>query len=204
MDRVCVFIDGSGFYFGLKRNNRNTRVDYYEFSKAIAGPDRKLFRTFYYNSAYDPTLSPEQFKGQQPFLESLARTPYLELRYGRIIPTREGGFKEKGTGVRLASDLVYYASRNFFETAIVITEDTDFAASLSQVKELGPHVELGLFRDSQPRDLISAADRIVPLDEVLEKFASKIFPAAPEDNIGNRVEDVPVKKRASTKKTSEA
>ena len=189
MNRVCVFIDGSSFYFGLKRNNRITKVDYFELSKTIAGPDRELVRTYYYNSAYDSTLSPEQFKSQQPFLDLLNKTPYLELRLGRIIPTREGGFKEKGADVKLASDVVYYASRNTFDTAIVITDDTDFVLTISQMKEIGPHLELGLFRDSQPRDLVGVADRIIFLDDVLNKFSSKIFPDNPEETFGNQLEE---------------
>ena len=59
MDRICVFIDGSNFSFALKRNNHPTRVDYHELSKALTGPNRRLIRTYYFNSAYDPTLSPE-------------------------------------------------------------------------------------------------------------------------------------------------
>jgi uncharacterized LabA/DUF88 family protein len=189
MNRVCVFIDGSSFYFALKRNNHATRVDYHELSKALVGPDRQLIRTYYYNSSYDPLLSSDQWKGQQPFLESLTRTPYLESRLGKLIPLREGGFKEKGTDIRLASDLVYYAASSLYDTAVVITEEPDFAVPLGHVKELGRHVELGLFPDNQPRELIQTADRIIPLAEVIEKLGSKIFPEAQEGNDGNRVED---------------
>ena len=42
MSRVCVFIDGSNLYFALKRNNKMTRVDYYQFSLALTGDSRKL------------------------------------------------------------------------------------------------------------------------------------------------------------------
>jgi uncharacterized LabA/DUF88 family protein len=186
MDRVCVFIDGSNFYFALKRNNHPTRVDYHELSKALAGPDRQLIRTYYFNSTYDQTLSPEQWKIQQPFLDSLNSTPYLELRLGKILPLREGGFKEKGTDVLLAADLIYGAGRNFYDTAVVLTENTDFAPVLSQVRELGKHLELCLFPDHQPKELPGAVDRVVPIEEVLEKFSSKIFPETSEDNAGNR------------------
>ena len=187
MNRVCVFIDGSNFYFALKRNNYSTRVDYYELSKALAGPDRKLIRTYYFNSAYDQVTSPEQAKSQQPFLDSLDKTPYLDLQLGRLVPTREGGFREKGTDSRLASNLVYFAARNFYDTAVVITEEPDFSVPLGYVKELGRHVELCLFPDNQPRDLVNAADRIIPMAEVLEKLRSKIFPEAQEENVGNRL-----------------
>jgi hypothetical protein len=60
-------------------------------------------------------------------------------------------------------------------------------------------LELGLFRDSQPKNLVVAADRIIPLEEVLDKFSSKIFPEIPEDNVGNRLEDSSAKKRISPK-----
>jgi uncharacterized LabA/DUF88 family protein len=200
MDRVCLFIDGSGFYFSLKRNNHATRVDYHELSKALVGPDRKLIRAYYYNSAYDPALSPDQWKTQQSFLDSLTRTPFLELRLGKLIPQKEGGFREKGTDIRLVSDMVYYAAKDIYDTAIVITENTDFAGALAQVKEFGKHIELCFFPEGQPRELVQVADRIIPLVEVLTKFGKKIFPEAPEnmetpeDNAGNRVGDpIPTK-----------
>ncbi len=184
MDRVCVFVDGSHFYFSLKRNNYPTRVDYYELSKALVGPDRELVRTYYFNAAHDPQLSPEAWKTQQPFLDSLMKTPYLELALGRIVPTHEGGTQERGTAIRLASELIYTAARNFYDTAIVITEEPSFAEALEQVKLLGRQVEVALFPDVHPRALTAAADVVVPLKEVLDRYTRRIFP----DDWGNRVQ----------------
>ncbi len=197
MNRVCVFIDGSNFYFALKRNNHPTRVNYHELTKALVGPDRRLIRTYYFNSAYDQVLSPEQWKTQQPFLDSLNMTPYLELKLGKLLPLRDGGFRDKGTDVLLAADLIYYAARNIYDTAVVITESADYSPVLNQVRELGKHVELGLFPDHQPRELINAVDRIVSLEEVLEKFNSKIFPETEEENTGNRITDFSTNKLVS-------
>lgn len=199
MERVSVFIDGSNFYFALKRNNRATRVDYHELSKALAGPDRKLVRTFYYNSAYDPVTAPEQSKAQQPFLDSLDRTPYLELRLGRLHPLSLGGYKEKGTDVLLSGDLVYHAARNLFDTAIIYTEDSDFAYSINKAKELGKHVEICSFADSQQRDLIREGDSFIHLDKVLEKYAEKIFPQEIKSNVVN----LPAEKKIVEKKPEE-
>ena len=146
-ERVGVFIDGSNFYFGLKRTNRATRVDYFKLCTALAGPDRELVRIYYYNSAYDPDLSPEQAKGQQSFFDSLDKTPFLELRLGRISLSQDGSTRVKGVATRLASDLVYYAARGGFDTAIVLTDDSEYAPVLAQVKELGRQLEIGLFAD---------------------------------------------------------
>lgn len=193
MNRVCVFIDGSDFYFALKRNNHATRVDYYELSKALVGPDRQLIRAYYYNASYDPSLSPDKWKGQQPFLDSLDKMPFLELRLGKLIPQTDGGFRETGVDVRLACDLVYYAAKNIYDTAIIITEGTEFSDAISKVKEFGKQVEMGFFPDGQPKELIRAADTIIPLKEVLEMFGNNIFPDISEttedqlDNAGNKI-----------------
>lgn len=176
--RVCVFIDGSNLYFALKRNNKMTRVDYYQFSLALAGDRRKLVRTYYYNAVFDANHFSDKAKSQQSFFDSLDRTPYLELRLGRIIQNREGHRMEKGVDVRMAADMVYYAARDFYDTAIVVTEDQDFSPPIALVKELGKHVELAVFPDAQSREMIRVADKILNLDEIVNSHASHVFPPA--------------------------
>jgi len=153
-----------------------TRVDYYQLSLALAGDSRKLVRTYYYNAVFDTNHFSEKAKSQQSFFDSLDRTPYLELRLGRIIQNREGHRMEKGVDVLMAGDMVYYAARNFYDTAIVVTEDQDFSPAMNLVKELGKQVELAVFPDAQSREMIRAADKIVSLDEVVKSHSSHIFP----------------------------
>jgi uncharacterized LabA/DUF88 family protein len=176
--RVCVFIDGSNLYFALKRNNKMTRVDYYQFSLALAGDRRKLVRTYYYNAVFDTNHFSDKAKSQQSFFDSLDRTPYLELRLGRIIQNREGHRMEQGVDVRMAADMVYYAARDFYDTAIVVTEDQDFAPPIGLVKELGKHVELAVFPDAQNREMIRAADKVLNLEEIIHSHSSHVFPPA--------------------------
>ncbi|HVM32824.1 MAG TPA: NYN domain-containing protein [bacterium] len=178
MSRVCVFIDGSNLYFALKRNNKMTRVDYYQFSLALVGEKRQLIRTYYYNAVFDSAHFTEKAKSQQSFFDSLDRTPYLELRLGRIIQNREGHRMEKGVDVRMASDMVYYAARDFYDTAVVVTEDQDFAPAISLVKELGKHVELALFPDAQSREMVRSTDKVVNLEEVVQQHSALVFPPA--------------------------
>jgi len=178
MPRVCAFIDGSNLYFALKRNNKMTRVDYYQFSLALAGEKRKLMRTFYYNAVFDSTHFSDKAKSQQSFFDSLDRTPYLELRLGRIIQNREGHRMEKGVDVRMAADMVYYAARDLYDTAIVVTEDQDFSPAMGLVKDLGKHVELAVFPDAQSREMIRTADKLTNLEEVVNVHAAHIFPPA--------------------------
>jgi uncharacterized LabA/DUF88 family protein len=197
MNRVAIFIDGSDFYFGLKRNNRVNRVDYHQLSQALCGDDRKLVRTFYYNAVYDQHQFPDKAKVQRPFYDALERTPYLVLRLGKLIPTSTGDTMVRGVEPMLTADIIHYAHLNHFDTAIVITENPEFAIALKTVKETGKHVELGLFNDVKPGDLIRAADRVLNLDEILSIHNSKVFPPAPQEDF----ESSQPKSNASTSTT---
>jgi uncharacterized LabA/DUF88 family protein len=134
-------------------------------------------RIFYYNAAYSPLSDPERAKTQQSFFDSLDKTPYLELRLGRIIQQRDNSKMEKGVDVRLAADMVFYAAKDFYDVAIVVTEDQDFSYSMACVKELGKHVELAMFPDIQNRDILRVADRIISLADVANKHKDSIFPS---------------------------
>lgn len=183
-NRVVVFIDGNNFYFALKRNNRSTRVDYYQLANALTGPERTLIRAYYYNSAFDPVQFPEKYKEQRPFLDSLEHTPYLELRLGKLTPNRDGHPVERGVSVRLASEMVYYAAKNFFDTAILVSEDAEFAPALKLVKELGKQVEVTAFNDTHSRELLRAADRVIQLEEIFDQPQNPVEEKQPE-NITN-------------------
>lgn len=190
MKRVCIFIDGSNLYFALKRNGKMTRVDYHQLSLALTGPDRQLVRAYYYNAVFDSVQFPDKAKSQQSFLDSLDRTPFLDLRLGRIVQNREGHRVEKGVDVRMASDMVYYAARNFFDTAIVVTEDQDFAPAVSLVKEFGKHVELAVFPDAQNKEMVRVADKVLNLEDVVNVHQAKIFPPAQSDERQHNGEDM--------------
>jgi hypothetical protein len=86
--------------------------------------------------------------------------------------------------------MVYYAARKAFDTAIVVTEDGDFFPVLELVKELGRHVEIATFQDSQNRELMRVADLRIPLDTVLSQYPSKIFPPDFDDNRGSTADRV--------------
>lgn len=199
MERVCLFIDGSNFSAALKRNVFPTRVDLHELSKALAGPERELVRTYYYHPVHDPVSAADLRKAQQPFLDSLAKTPGLEPRLGRLVAMKEGGFREKGTDVLMSEDLVYCAAKNTFDTALVITEDPEFSYAIKLAKNLGKHIKIVLFKDAQPRELLVEADAISYMDNLLKTHGSKIFLEEEEDNFGNRTEDQTLSRKKDPK-----
>ena len=161
-DRVAIFIDGSNLYHALKNNFRRHDLNFSEFANRLCG-SRRLFRTYYYNVLQDPAQRPDGFREQQEFLDILRKTPYLEVRLGST-KIAQGVPVEKGIDIMLATDLLYFAWNNFYEVAVVVSGDSDFAYALQAVKNMGRHVEVAYFESGVSKDLLDAADNRHLLD----------------------------------------
>ena len=142
-ERVCIFIDGSNFYHGLKASFLRTDLSFERFVEWLAG-DRKLVRTYYYNATVSQQRDPERYRSQQRFFQSLSRIPYFSLRLGRLEP-RGSTFVEKGVDIAIAVDMLSMAFSNVYDTAILVSSDGDFARAIEAVCNLGKHVEAVCF-----------------------------------------------------------
>jgi len=171
-ERVAIFIDGSNLYHALEAMLKRHDLNFTEFVKTLCG-DRGLFRTYYYNALQDAVARPDAFKEQQDFLDSLRKTPYLEVRLG-IIKTAQGTQIEKGVDIMLATDLLYFAWNNFYDTAVLVSGDADFAYALQAVKNMGKHVEVAYFEGATARELLNVADARHQLDR---EFFTNLFTA---------------------------
>ena len=155
-ERVAIFIDGSNLYHSLESTMKRHDLNFAEFVKQLCG-ERGLFRTYYYNALQDVGQRPDAFREQQEFLETLRKTPYLEVRLGSI-KTAQGTQIEKGVDIMLATDLLYFAWNNFYDTAVLVSGDADFAYAFQAVKNMGKHVEVAYFEGTTARDLLNVAD----------------------------------------------
>jgi uncharacterized LabA/DUF88 family protein len=155
-DRVAIFIDGSNLYHALGANFRRHDLNFAGFATKLCG-ERRLFRTYYYNVLRDPNRSPDHYREQQEFLNILRNTAYLEVRLGgsKLGPS---GYMEKGIDVMLATDLLYFAWNNFYDVAVLVSGDADFAYALQAVKNMGKHVEVAYFESGVSKDLLDVAD----------------------------------------------
>ena len=161
-NRVAIFIDGSNLYHALQSNLRRHDLNFADFTTKLCG-SRSLFRTYYYNALQDPTQRPEGYREQQEFLDILRKTPYLEVRLGSI-KMAQGVAIEKGVDIMLATDLLYFAWNNFYDVAILVSGDADFAYALQAVKNMGKHVEVAYFESGISKDLLNVADNRHLLD----------------------------------------
>ncbi len=155
-DRVAIFIDGSNLYHALRANFSRHNLNFTEFAHKLCG-SRRLFRTYYYNALQDPIQKPDGYREQQEFLGILQKTPYLEVRLGSTKLT-QGIPVEKGVDIMLATDLLYFAWNDFYDVAVLVSGDSDFAYALQAVKNMGKHVEVAYFESGISRDLLNIAD----------------------------------------------
>ena len=139
-ERVAVYIDGSNFYGYLKDKEiafpKGTKFDFKEFVNFLVGDKRELVSKRYYTGVFrniDRTKKSEKLvKGQQKFFTNIENDGFVVKR-GRIMPI-ERVYKEKGTDVKIAVDLVIGAVDNHYDTAILVSSDTDLIPAIRYVK----------------------------------------------------------------------
>ncbi len=155
-NRVAIFIDGSNLYHALRSKFGRYDLNFTEFTSKLCG-SRNLFRIYYYNVLQDPTQRPDSHQEQQEFLDILHKTPYLEVHLGST-KMAQGVPVEKGIDIMLATDLMKFAWKDYYDVAILVSGDADFAYALQAVKDLGKHVEVAYFEGGVSRDLLNVAD----------------------------------------------
>jgi len=154
--RIAIFIDGSNLYHALRNNFKRHDLNFADFTARLCN-SRRLFRIYYYNVLQDQTQWPEGYREQQEFLGILRKTPYLEVRLGGTKVT-QGVSVEKGIDIMLATDLLYFAWNDFYDVAMLVSGDSDFAYALQAVKNMGKHVEVAYFERGISKDLLNVAD----------------------------------------------
>ena len=172
--RVCVFIDGSNFFHGCRQNLGRTDVNLGAFAELLVGPARNLVRAYYYNCQLPPEEDEVKRQAQQRFFTAIQRTPYFELRLGRLAKRevtceacndRRQRYQEKGVDMRIGVDMLAGASKNLYEVAILVTGDGDLVEAVKAVKDLGKHVELATFPIGRSDELANCADVVTTLDQ---------------------------------------
>jgi uncharacterized LabA/DUF88 family protein len=163
-NRVALFIDGSNLYNGMRENLSNTRVNLSEFIRQLLG-GRKLYRAYYYNAPLTDDYEEELRDGQQRFFESLRRIPYVTVRLGRLHRRHDGSLVEKGIDVAIAVESLELAFENAYDTAILVSGDSDYVALVEAIKRKGKHVECAMFKNQSAGVLLEYVDVFHPLDE---------------------------------------
>lgn len=166
--RVAVFIDGSNLYFKLRslipHKMDFIRYRYRELIQSMLESDEKLVYIGYYvgvvrdtkrSQNHEKTL--ELVQNQQKLFEQL-RHQDIQVVKGYLLE-RDGRYFEKGVDVRLAVDIIDMAVARKYDTAMVVSSDTDLIPAMVSAQARKRQVVYVGFEHQPSLALIRHADR---------------------------------------------
>jgi uncharacterized LabA/DUF88 family protein len=149
-----VYIDGFNLYYGCLKGTPYKWLDLAAFCQASFPPPRNQINRIRYFTAHVNARSnnPQQRIRQQTYLRALRTMPHLTIHLGSYLekPTRMPLYpppttgpktvqvmksEEKGSDVNIATYLLVDAFDNEYETAVVVTNDSDLAEPIRLVRQ---------------------------------------------------------------------
>ena len=138
-EKVAIYIDGNNFYKYLKDEQiglpKGMRFNFSAFVDFLTG-DRELVSKRYYVGVARNFDNSEKSRnivaGQQKFLQRL-RNEGFTIKQGRVM--YDGGkIREKGTDVKIATDLIVGAVDDIYDVAVLVSSDTDLIPAVQYIK----------------------------------------------------------------------
>lgn len=177
--KVAVYFDGSNFYYKLRELEipNITHFDYGKFSEWLAR-DREIISKRYYvgtvRASNDNEKGQKLRKEQQRLFSHLTSADQNFIVKQGYIMNNDGSYHEKGVDVKIAVDLLVGAYENIYDTAILISSDTDLIPAIQKIKFMGKKVEYIGFshRPSLAMQKHASLSRLI-IKEELEVFIPK-------------------------------
>ncbi len=156
-ERTIAYIDGFNLYFGLRESGyrRYYWLNLRRLVQNLLRPNQKLVMTKYFTARISAAACPEnpalgeklraKRQRQSDFLEALETLTDFRIFYGHYLhkPTtcRKCGHcwadhEEKMTDVNIATELLRDAFENKFDTAILLSADSDLVPPIRVIREL--------------------------------------------------------------------
>lgn len=150
MSRVCVYIDGFNLYFGLK--SKGWRKHYWLDLRSLAGcllkPGQQLEKVHYFTARIKSDgHNHKDLQRQNTYLEALDTLPGLQTHYGQFLEKQHQcrncgarwiGYEEKMTDVNIAVQMLTDAFEDRFDTAILVSGDSDLTTPIKTLRNQFP------------------------------------------------------------------
>jgi uncharacterized LabA/DUF88 family protein len=144
MDKVKILIDGSNFFYYCKEIRVPTypKFDFEKLSKLLA-QGRTITEKSYYIGGV--RANPKDHKAMKMMKKQMSFFAYLKrngwnIRKGYLLKSN-GKHHEKGVDVLLALDLALGAVDNNYDTALLVSSDTDLLPAIKETEDRGKKVE---------------------------------------------------------------
>lgn len=148
MIRVAVYVDGFNLYFGLRKKygRKYLWLDLQALAASLLRPGQALTQVRYFTARVRNDADGQQ--RQSDYLDALGeRSPLVDIKDGRFQEKsrrcRGCGsvwtvFEEKETDVNIAVALLADAVRDRFDTALLVSADSDLCPAVRETKTLFP------------------------------------------------------------------
>jgi uncharacterized LabA/DUF88 family protein len=150
MHRVIAYIDGFNLYYGLKARHwqRYYWLNIQLLAENLLKPVQQLEATKYFTSRVSSSIQdPDKGRRQSVYLDALKTVSRLQIFYGHYLRKPVHCFKcgacwnvheEKMTDVNIAVELMTDAFQDHFDTALLVSGDSDLAGPILAVNRLFP------------------------------------------------------------------
>lgn len=149
--RVIVYVDGFNLYFGLCERGwrKYLWLNIQNLSLLLLHENQHLEHVKYFTSRV--RNNPEKVRRQSLFLDALATLDQFTIYYGKYLIDKKTCLycgktslvpSEKMTDVNIAVELLGDAYKDEFDTAILISADSDLLGPLKAIRTLFPQKRL--------------------------------------------------------------
>jgi len=170
-ERIFIVIDGNNFYHRLKELELENLLNfnYEKFSKFLAGERSLILKKYYIGSVREETgnLKSRKLMRDQRILMSRLKKYDFKIGFGHMLKTDK--YHEKGVDVLMAVDLLVGAYENLYDTAILVSSDTDLLPAILKIRQMKKKVEYVGFSPKPSYGLISCSDirRLFSREDIL-------------------------------------
>ena len=151
MQRAIAYIDGFNLYFGLKEANwkKYYWLNVHKLAQQLLGAKSRLIITKYFSSRVSATSrDPHKQARQSCFLDAMKTLPDVQLFMGHYLKkpqqcrhchARWNIYEEKMTDVNIAVEMLTDAFQDNFDSALLISADSDLTSPIAAIRGLFPH-----------------------------------------------------------------
>ena len=149
--RIIVYIDGFNLYYGMRSRGwrRYYWLDVHRLAQRLLRAGQMLVRIRYFTARVIPDAdSTGRARRQNTYLEAIATLDDVDIHYGYYLPKTQRcsscgatwqTYEEKMTDVNIAAELLSDAYEDAFDTAIVVSADSDLARPITVIRERFPN-----------------------------------------------------------------
>jgi len=144
MKKAIVFVDGSNWYFKLKKllaiegMKPRTDFDISAFAQELTEPNKLVEIRYYIGKIKRQRgdFKSEKLYAKQQQLVAFLQTQKVYVKYGHLITYPDGVHHEKGVDVLLAVEMIKLARENSYDIAYLLSSDTDLVPAVQECQNL--------------------------------------------------------------------